>query len=185
MNLQALFHFFAFTIIFGLSTNSFSQTEPKSNLGTGTSGSENFEADSVPVAISKRIYKYLETCGIKQKHTIVNFKSKNYFVMATLKSVEGITLIWVDFHFDALGDWTKKVTKISDVDDVDCAVLSKKICDGIKQLKIGFKKEYDSELRGIIYVSETKKDSYIEIFQGKYPNEIKVKFDFQGKLIEN
>jgi hypothetical protein len=180
--------FFTIAAILAFSFSSSAQTNPKNAFGgEGIGNKEKTFSDSIPVDISERIYTYLQASGIKEKHRIVNFENKRYFLMAPLKKEDVFLVIWADFYFDANGNLQKKITKISDLEDVDCAVLGERICEAIENFKIGYEEKYGAQYEENLSVVESSRRAYIEVahrMSEKFGDEINVKFDFEGNYIE-
>jgi len=177
--------FYLVTAILILSFSSRAQLNSENTNG-GDNGNVKAFSDSVSAEIYERIYNYLEVAGIKGKHQIANFKNKRYHLMVPLKKDEDILIIWANIYFDTIGKFRKKITHISDLEDVDCNILGERICQGIANFKIGYEKKYGLKYEGNISINETPTKPYIEVtrmISGVFGKEEKIKFDFEGNFL--
>lgn len=157
------------------------------NGSMGGTGNKKF-SDSIPIEISERIYTYLEGIGINEKHKIANFDNQYYTVVAPLKKEQHVLIIWAVVYFDAFGNWKKTMTRISDIQDVDCEFLRDDICKGIENLKIGYERKYNSTYEsGTIGIFELPGLNYFEVEHNNSDSldgRIYIKFDFEGEYVE-
>ena len=154
------------------------------NQGAFGSGQPTHMTDSVPSEISERINAFLESRNATPHYHIANFDYENYFVVTPVKrDTNGVFLIWTDYHFDAEGTCTKILTKIVSMDEVDCDLISTRLCASIFKLHLGYEREYGTTYQDYIYIYEL--DSRFEVFHPDPDHLGLVKFDFDGKLISD
>jgi len=158
---------------------SYSQSDNSFGSGGGNTSDTINMWESIPTEILNNINTFLENRGLKGEYRIANFNNEKYFLMIPLKQEDRINLIWADYHFNKEGVCNRIVTKISNMDDVDCSVLGNKLCGSIFKLSRGYQKEFGSQYNDILYVYEIGSHSYFEVYHPN-KNETKIKFDFQG-----
>lgn len=175
--------FIQFIFIVAISHCASSQSgNPFGSGGNSASGTLSVR-DSVPTHIANRINAFLAGREIKPGYTIASFNYQRYFVMVPLKQEDHINLIWSDFHFNRDGVCTKIVTKVSNMNDVDCTILGDKLCASIYKLDKAFQQEFNALNDDIFYINELDEQHFFEVFHPDRNIEKRVIFDSEGNRV--
>lgn len=137
--------------------------------------------DSIRLKIEASVRYDLRNCEIALSEINIWGSRFGYNCLVPMKTDEdGTLLIWAVYSYDQRVSWLQTTKSITDVDNIDCTVLGKDICQMIEMVKDGYEDQFGTDLTNVIHLFKSPSEVYFKVIPpdplGEY-----VKFNPFGK----